>query len=62
MATHEYKDEALNTLFQELERTAVISDAFKSFIRSWSTEAVSQAYKRGVADEKKANEEKEEGS
>jgi hypothetical protein len=46
-----YKDDALNALFEELEKTAVISDGFKQFIRIWAVEAVSQAYKRGVADE-----------
>jgi hypothetical protein len=47
-----YRYDALNQMQQELDRTAVISKDFKSFLMSWALAAASEAYHAGRKDER----------
>lgn len=46
----EYRYRGLNELQRELDRTAVISKDFKSWIMSWALEVASEAYRAGKDD------------
>ena len=47
---------AAKSLWDELDKTGVISEDFKSLIRSWCYQIMKEAYERGVEDERNRKE------
>ena len=46
---------AYESLASELDKTAVISEDFKKFIRAWVFQIMKEAYDKGVNDERTSN-------